>query len=267
MPSPVKTLAFAGSVLAAGLAFAPAPSLAIGPLHTYTLSNATALPPTNVKRATPTKAFLSTPEVGSSSAPIGLTFGNAKSGQRGARANKLVSALGTGVCLYKMGGSNNCGRITPQRGSIGSDLNGGANQTSIDLFFDRDVQLISYKYGQFSLGKRSANPSGLVWTSKADPSQDWVSSTSTEQLNGKLINNVYTFANQFIVKAFQTIKIAGFGGSSRQPTTQVRLSELVVREILPPANSVPGPLPLFGAGMAYAWSRRLRSRIASSELS
>ncbi len=266
MPASAKTLAFAGSVLAAGLAFAPAPSQAIGALHTFNLSNATALPPTNVKRATPTKSFLSTAEVGSSSAPIGLTFGNAKSGQRGSRANKLTSANAQGVCLYKIGGNNNCGRITPDRGSIGSNQNGRANQVSIDLFFDRDVQLISYTYGQLSLGNRSANPTNLVWTSKADPAEEWESNTSTERLNDKFVNNVYTFANQFILKAFQTIKIAGFGGTDRPPTTQVRLDELVVREILPESTGVPAPLPLFGAGMAYAWSRRLRSRIASSDL-
>jgi hypothetical protein len=266
MAASLKSFALAGSILAAGLAFAPAPSRAIGALHTFQLSNTTAIPPTNSKRATPTKSFLSTAEVGSSSAPIGLIFGNAKSGLRGSRANKLTSATSQGVCLYKIGGNNNCGRITPDTGSIGTNRAGRANQISIDLFFDRDVQLVSYKYGLLSLGNRSANPTNLVWTSKADPSEEWESNSSTEKLNNKFANNVYTFANQFILKAFQTIKIAGFGGTGRPPTTQVRLDELVVREILPPPSSVPGPLPLLGAGMAYAWSRRLRSRIASAQL-
>jgi hypothetical protein len=31
----------------------------------------------------------------------------------------------------------------------------------------------------------------------------------------------------------------------------------------PPAAAVPGPLPLFGAGAAFGWSRRLRKRIAT----
>jgi hypothetical protein len=31
----------------------------------------------------------------------------------------------------------------------------------------------------------------------------------------------------------------------------------------PPAAAVPGPLPLFGAGVAFGWSRRLRKRIAA----
>ena len=31
----------------------------------------------------------------------------------------------------------------------------------------------------------------------------------------------------------------------------------------PPAASVPGPLPLFGAGAAFGWSRKLRRRIGS----
>ena len=31
----------------------------------------------------------------------------------------------------------------------------------------------------------------------------------------------------------------------------------------PPVASVPGPLPLFGAGAAFGWSRKLRRRIGS----
>ena len=31
----------------------------------------------------------------------------------------------------------------------------------------------------------------------------------------------------------------------------------------PASSSVPGPLPLFGAGVAFSWSRRLRKRIAT----
>ncbi|MCP9860405.1 hypothetical protein KBZ33_15705 [Cyanobium sp. Cruz-8D1] len=30
-----------------------------------------------------------------------------------------------------------------------------------------------------------------------------------------------------------------------------------------PAASVPGPLPLLGAGAAFGWSRKLRKRIAA----
>ncbi len=38
-----------------------------------------------------------------------------------------------------------------------------------------------------------------------------------------------------------------------------------IATVVPPAsNAVPGPLPLFGAAAAFGWSRRLRSRIASS---
>ena len=31
------------------------------------------------------------------------------------------------------------------------------------------------------------------------------------------------------------------------------------------ASSVPGPLPLLGAASGFAWSRRLRSRVRSSQ--
>ena len=38
----------------------------------------------------------------------------------------------------------------------------------------------------------------------------------------------------------------------------------VAREVVPPPQPVPGPLPLMGAGVAFGLSRRLRSRIQRS---
>ncbi len=257
MSAAARSLVLTGPLLAAGLLFAPAPSRAIGALHTFQLSNSSALPP-NPNQATATKSFLSTPGSGSGSSPLTLTFGNAKTGEVGPAASKLTSATGQGVCLYKIGRNNNCGVTTPDAGGVGSNKSGRANQTSIELSFNKDVQLISYQYGLLNLGNRSATPSRLVWTNNADSS-----ATSTEDLNGKSANTVYTFASQFILKAFQTLTIAGFGGTNQRP--QVRLSELVIREIPASSSSVPGPLPVLGAGAAYAWSRKLRSRIASVE--
>ena len=40
-------------------------------------------------------------------------------------------------------------------------------------------------------------------------------------------------------------------------------SETIQVFLGPPAAAVPGPLPLLGAGAAFAWSRRLRTRIAA----
>ena len=40
-------------------------------------------------------------------------------------------------------------------------------------------------------------------------------------------------------------------------------SETIQVFLGPPAAAVPGPLPLLGAGAAFAWSRRLRKRIAA----
>ncbi len=39
--------------------------------------------------------------------------------------------------------------------------------------------------------------------------------------------------------------------------------QFIVGAPTPPSAAVPGPLPLFGAGAAFAWSRRLRKRIAA----
>jgi hypothetical protein len=47
--------------------------------------------------------------------------------------------------------------------------------------------------------------------------------------------------------------------------SSLSVNEFAIATVVPPAsNAVPGPLPLFGAAAAFGWSRRLRSRIASS---
>lgn len=238
MPSSEITFALAGSVLAAGLSFAPAPAKALGTLHTFQFDTA---PPVS----SPSASFSSTPEAGAASTPMNLTFTNAK-----VNSNRVkdVSATSEGVCLYKVGRRNSCGPNT----------NGSGQQRSIDLSFDRDVQLISYQYGLLTLGTQSVNPT-VVWTNQARPALE-----STEGLGGKSVGTSYDFVTQLTLKAFQTINIAGFGGDRRGPATQVRLGQLVVQEV-PPSN-VPGPLPLLGAGAAFGWSRRLRSRVSSAQV-
>ncbi len=240
MPPSGISFALAGSVLAAGLAFAPAPARALGTLHTFQFG-------TSPDASSPSAFFSSTPEAGSTSAPINLTFNNARVSRNRV---KDVSVTSEGVCLYKVGGRNSCG----------PNANGRGRQSSIDISFDKNVQLISYQYGLLSLGNRSANPT-LVWTNQVDPSLE-----SNEGLSGKSAGTSYDFATQFTLKAFQTITIAGFGGGGGGPATQVRLGQLIVQEAPQSPSNVPGPLPLLGAGAAFAWSRRLRSRVTSAQL-
>jgi hypothetical protein len=64
----------------------------------------------------------------------------------------------------------------------------------------------------------------------------------------------------------QSFKAQGpiFGLYSGERDTYL-VDTFAIATVVPPAsNAVPGPLPLFGAAAAFGWSRRLRSRIASS---
>ena len=62
----------------------------------------------------------------------------------------------------------------------------------------------------------------------------------------------------------QTLASLGFTTTGLIGTWTINgTSESIQVFIGPPANSVPGPLPLLGAGAAFGWSRRLRKRIAS----
>jgi MYXO-CTERM domain-containing protein len=50
----------------------------------------------------------------------------------------------------------------------------------------------------------------------------------------------------------------------KRPTLFTGATFAIATVVPPASNAVPGPLPLFGAAAAFGWSRRLRSRIASS---
>ena len=54
---------------------------------------------------------------------------------------------------------------------------------------------------------------------------------------------------------FQSLTVASDGSTSQQSLTFATLG--------PDPTAVPGPLPLLGTGAAFAWSRRLRRRIAT----
>lgn len=245
-PTPEAGL-IAASLIAAGLALAPAPAQAIGTTFSFDLGSATATPPSPL--ASSNKTFTATAE----GLTLNLVFQNALRPNGNA---KPVSATADGLCIYKAGGAglNNVGLTNCGRRNRGNGL-GVANQESIELFFDRQVELLSYRYGSLRVGL--GNPL-LTW---GDPNSPVV---STETLFEKQINTSYAFTNPFIVQANQILSITGTGGGRGTSSTEALLSGLVVRALPePPASSnVPGPLPLLGAMAAFGWSRRLRSRLS-----
>jgi len=240
MSDPARRSVVVGSLLAAVAGLSASPAQAIGSTFTFNLNSGTASPPTPLASAT--KTF--TASAGGSS--LNLVFQNAL---RPNGMGKPVSATAEGLCIYKVGGaSTNCGRATAGDGV------GNSNQDSIALFFDKQVELVSYQYGSLQVGV--GNP--LITWGEPFPSPFVSTEGLSEGLSPKKLNTTYAFDNPFIVKANQFIYITGTGGASGGTTTQALLSQLVVRTV---PEQVPGPLPLLGAGAAFAWSRRLRSRL------
>lgn len=234
-----------GSLLWASLALAPAPVEAIGTTFSFNLGSAAATPADPL--ASLSKSFTATADGRS----IQLVFQNAL---RPIGNPKAVSATAEGLCIYKAGGAGlnaigrtNCGRRNPGNGA------GVGNQNAIELFFDQQVELLSYRYGSLRVGR--GNPL-LTWGAPASPV------VSTETLFDKQINTTYDFSNPFIVQANQILTITSSGGGRGSSTTQALLSELVVRAVPDSPSNVPGPLPLLGAMAAFGWSRRLRSRLS-----
>jgi hypothetical protein len=232
------------TLLGAGLVLSGSPGQAIGTTFSFDLGSSTATPAD--PQASPTKSFSAT----AGGRTLRLVFQNALMPDDTARP---VSATDEGLCLYKAGGAglndvglSNCGRATPGNGT------GVANQSAIELVFDQAVELVSYRYGSLRLGL--GNPL-LLW---GEPTGAVV---SPETLFDKQVGTSYAFDNPFVVGANRVIAITGSSGNSGSSSTEVLLSQLVVRAF-PAASDVPGPLPLAGALAAFGWSRRLRGRLS-----
>lgn len=235
-------------LLGAGLVLSGLPGQAIGTTFSFDLGSSTATPAD--PQASPTKSFSAKAD----GRTLRLVFQNALILDDTAKPTpKPVSATEAGLCLYKAGGAGlddigtNCGRATPGNGT------GVANQSAIELVFDQAVELVSYRYGSLRVG--NGNPL-LTWGELDSPV------LSTETLFDKQVGPSYAFRNPFVVRANRIIEIAGAGGDNDSSSTEVLLSQLVVRALpSEPATGVPGPLPLAGALAAFGWSRRLRGRL------
>lgn len=237
-----------GTLLGAGLVLTGSPGQAVGTTFTFDLGSGTATPAD--PQASSTKAFSAQAD----GRLLRMVFQNALLPLVPDDLPKPVSATEAGLCLYKSGGAGlndigltNCGLETPGNGT------GAANQSAIALVFDQAVELVSYRYGSLRVGL--GNPL-LTWGEPTSPV------VSTETLFDKQAGTSYAFANPFVVRANRTIAITGVGGDRGSSSTEVLLSQLVVRALpAEPPTGVPGPLPLAGALAAFGWSRRLRGRL------
>ena len=112
-------------------------------------------------------------------------------------------------------------------------------------------------------------PTSFIGTADLAPASS-VSGTSTV-LYGLIsrfrIDSSYTLNSPIVSSATfnsQTLSSLGFTTTGLIGTWTIDgTPESINVYIGPPATSVPGPLPLLGAGAAFGWSRRLRKRIAA----
>jgi len=83
-----------------------------------------------------------------------------------------------------------------------------------------------------------------------------------------VIDPAYNFADPIVSSATfngTTLASLGFTTSGLIGTWSLTGTSETIQVVLgnPPAEAVPGPLPLLGIGAAFGWSRRLRKRIAA----
>jgi len=126
-----------------------------------------------------------------------------------------------------------CGTST-----VGETLNG------FSLQFDKSVYL-----KRFDVTRLNA---------LANASISFASGLSLEQFNNLNNTGIQIFNNPFLVSAGSIITVTT-AGSPTSSSAAMRIADLEV-ELAP--DPVPGPLPLLGACAAFAYSRKLRTRIS-----
>ena len=203
---------------------------------------------------------VSNPKAGASDR-VSLAASNATTSTSGAQNG--LAALGT--CL---GGSRK--GIVAICGNPGNATVGAIDIDSIQFSFDKDVSLISIAGNlrtSFNADGTAVNTVISTWTTPS-ASQAFtyvIDASTTAGING--YNGAYanfqlkSFSSQFSlakIAANQQITITSNFGDTTLNNLDYWLQNITVRE------EVPGPLPLLGAGSAFAWSRKLRSRVKSS---
>ncbi|MFZ9752319.1 MAG: hypothetical protein ACO3B3_02015 [Cyanobium sp.] len=116
--------------------------------------------------------------------------------------------------------------------------------TSFTMTFDQPVKLLNYNLGYLQ------NISGITTT---------YSQNSLQSIQAYTTTGLTLFTNQFIAQANVPISVTS---TSTTANALAQINALTV-EKQASVPSVPGPLPLFGAGAAYGWSRRLRRRLSN----
>lgn len=204
-------------------------------------ASAMALAPA-VHASTTTFNFVSNPALNSPSplsfGPIGvdniiLTLSNPQGSNLPANS---LNANGSGFCAFADVRASG-GRCALTQGSNGV-FNG------FSLSFNKSVNLLQFDIAGF-LGLGSGS---IAFDS---------------ELFGFTSNSTQTFASPLLVSAGSTIFVTTTGTPLGPHGGVFRINNLQVELATAPAPeaSVPGPLPLFGAGAAFAYSRKLRTRI------
>jgi hypothetical protein len=98
---------------------------------------------------------------------------------------------------------------------------------------------------------------------------------TTYRLGSQVNGDQYTFGNPTVgpidplIAATPLLGVLRSGGGLNYPNaanapTRINPNAFIIPAQSPPPTSVPGPLPVLGATAAFAWSRKLRSRIRTA---
>ena len=152
----------------------------------------------------------------------------------------ISDAVGTGLKSFPLNTNPEgfCAYVT----NVGGTIRCAApdSLTGFSLTFDKSVFLKEFNINQF----QGLSNGTLTFTSGSQAETFNLTSTGTK-----------SFLNPFLASAGTAVFVTS-SGLPTDITTNFRLNQIVVE-----AHDVPGPLPILGAGVAFAYSRKLRARI------
>jgi len=184
---------------------------------------------------------------------VKLTISNPLGVAGAASVSRSNPTLGT--CL---GGNRPTSIVTC--GNEGEDAS--PQISSIRLKFDKTVKLISTSGVLRSFFDEIGTADPVVestWTSQSSTDSFLYENTIPTQGSGSFTNSYASMFSNFIVSADTEIVVSSmFSDKNRtSPGNLDYWAQTLEVEAVP----APGPLPLFGAAMAFSWTRRIRKRI------
>jgi hypothetical protein len=222
-------------------------------LHSYAMKPAIHQLSQRCKRLVPLLAAPAALLLGQGQAKAVLTYNIFQSGN-----DVVIQASGSLNLANPKGPTYRCGRNGLLISSLAVICTGNDNPVpGTNLYYDITGPASFGGNGTYDPASSTTGIFTILWGEARAP-QGGIFSIDNTYMNGSTISATATFSNTTL-SALDFTQPAGLIGTWSLVDSGDSIEVYLERQ----SSTVPGPLPLLGAGAAFGWSRRLRKRIAT----